>query len=148
MAVGETIAAGVKQAHDQWARQIDRLNERGQITDRMRDAGEQLYQDFLASNVQKPTTGAYEGGAGGGKGRKHGKRPTEVVPHTRPFVAYTAAIEALPNNVASVTRRGVIDDEPPTNAQYAIAAQTRGLSLLQEGLDKLADHYGFDRDVI
>jgi hypothetical protein len=142
----ETMTAGVAQWQDRWVRQIDRLNEQGKITDRMRDAGERLYQHFLASNIKSASTGAYDGAGGGSKARKHGKRPTEPTPATEPFAAYVRALEVLPAQIATVVRSVVIDDVTPTQATSDVPS--KGLERLQEGLNRLADHYGFERDKI
>jgi hypothetical protein len=142
----ETVTAGITQWQDRWVRQIDRLNEQGKLTNRMRDAGERLYQHFLASNIKSASTSPYDGAGGGSKGRKHGARPTEPTPATEPFMAYTRALEVLPAQVASVVRAVVIDDATPTQAAGELPS--KGLERLQEGLDKLADHYGFERDRI
>jgi hypothetical protein len=61
-------------------------------------------------------------------------------------MAYTRALEVLPAQVASVVRAVVIDDATPTQAAGELPS--KGLERLQEGLDKLADHYGFERDRI
>jgi hypothetical protein len=142
---GECMDAGIKVPQDVWVRQIDRLNYQGKLTDRQRDAGERLYQDWLASGIQKASTGAYEGGSSGSKGRKGGKRPTEAMPASEPFAAYTEAMDSLPGALAVLVRSVVIDDQTPTQASDYIG---RGLSRLQEGLDKLADHYGFERNAV
>jgi len=142
----ETITAGVAQWQDRWVRQIDRLNEQGKITDRMRDAGERLYQHFLASNIKSASTGAYDGAGGGSKGKKGGKRPTEPTPNTEPFAAYVRAFEVLPAQIASVVRSVVIDDTTPTQATSEVPS--KGLARLRAGLDMLADHYGFERERI
>jgi len=146
IAYGERMEAGIKVPQDLWVRQIDRLNEQGKLTDRQRDAGERLYQHWLASGIKSASTGSYEGGSSAAKGKKAGKRPTETVPATDPFVAYVRALEVLPVQLANVVRNVVVDDCTPTQA--VAEEYGRGLSRLQEGLDKLADHYGFERDKI
>jgi hypothetical protein len=144
---GDTIRAGTAvaiEAHQRW---IDAYNERGQLTDRQWTAADRLFGAWFASGIQKPCTGAYEGGSGG-QARKHGMKPVNDAPKTEPYIDAWRGLDRLPYDERTVVRAVVLFDEPATRAAANARLAIRGLSLLQDGLDRLANHYGLPREVI
>jgi len=146
--IGETIHAGQAVAIETHQRWIDAYNDRGQLTDRQWTAGDKLFSAWFGSGIQKPATGAYEGGSAGGQARKHGMKPVHKAPRSKPYIEAWQALDTLPYAERTVVRAVVLFDEPATRAAANAGSAVRGLSLLQDGLDKLARHYGLPKEVI
>jgi hypothetical protein len=133
-------------------RWIDAYNLRGQLTDREWRAANYLYHRWYQAKVQRALTGGYDGGSSGAKGRKGGKRPTEVEPHSEPLADVWAALRALPADWKELMQAVAIHDQPATSVRGVV--NMHPIMALKAACRAVADHFhnsgvsGFERDEI
>ncbi|MDZ7711694.1 MAG: hypothetical protein U5L06_00575, partial [Rhodovibrio sp.] len=145
---GETMTAGQAVAIETHQRWVDAYAERGQLTDRQWTAADRLWQSWYSSGIQKPCTGAYDGGGSGGKSRKFGMKPSSEAPRSEPYYDAWRGLDRLPVDERTVVRAVVLFDESATAARWNARLTTHGISLLRYGLDRLADAFGLPREAI
>jgi hypothetical protein len=140
-----TDRAGVQARWVRDQRQLDALWNRGQLTVRQKGAGLLLYREWRKAKTYSAVTAPYDGQGGGGSGRKHGARPERREAALWALNRYLRALGSLPPSIRWLVKRVSIEDYPPTVAAKWSADHRRALAQLQDGLDKLADYYGFER---
>jgi len=133
-------------------RWIDAYNERGQLDDREWRAANYLYQRWYAAKVQRALTGGYDGGSSGAKGKKGGKRPTEVEPASEPLAEVWRALRSLPSDWKVLAQAVAIHDQPATSVRGV--RDLHPITAMKYTFRALADHWhhagvsGFENDEI
>lgn len=143
-----TDEAGVQARYVRDQRQLDDLYNRGQLNARQKGAGLLLYREWRKAKTYSATTAPYDGQGGGGSGRKHGARPERADAALWALNRYRKALREVPPAIRGLVNRVCVDDYPPTSAALWSMDSRRALTQLQDGLDVLADYYGFERRVI